>query len=147
MPVHEVFVRWRDQMRFDAHLHPDQVTSLDSAPAVGGQEAGSRPLDLLLASLAGCTAMDVLSILRKKRQSVAGLEVHVSGRQAEEHPRVFTDIEVVYVVAGTDVDPRAVERAIELSETQYCPAYAMLGKTATITSRYEIHPAAPSASA
>jgi putative redox protein len=144
MPVHEVFVRWRDQMQFDAHTYPDQVTALDSAPTFGGQEAGSRPVDLLLAGLAGCTAMDVLSILKKKRQSVTGLEVRVSGQQAKEHPRVFTDIEVVYVVEGTDVDPRAVERAIDLSETQYCPAYAMLDKMATITSRYEIHQAAPS---
>jgi putative redox protein len=144
MPVNQVFVRWRGQMQFDAHTHPGQVMSLDSAPQFGGQEAGSRPVDLLLVALAGCAAMDVLSILQKKRQAVSELEVHASGRQADQHPRVFTHIELLYRVAGIDVDPRAVERAIELSEGGYCPAFAMLDKTAHITSRYEIQRVEPS---
>lgn len=138
MAIHEVEVRWQGEMRFDAHSHPDQVIALDSAPEHGGQEEGSRPVDLLLAGLAGCTAMDVLSILRKKRQPLRGLEVRVLGKQAAEHPRIFTDIEVVYVVEGEGVDSGAVERAIELSETKYCPAWAMLSAAARITSRYEI---------
>lgn len=95
-------------------------------------------MSLLLLGLAGCTAMDVISILRKKRQRVTGLAVEARGRQAEEHPRVYESVEVVYVIRGEDLDPRAIERAIELSETRYCPAIAMLGETAEISSRYEI---------
>ncbi len=82
--------------------------------------------------------MDVLSILRKKRQDVNGFEVQLHADRAEDHPHVFTDISVRYIVRGRDIDPKAVERAIELSTTKYCSAHAMLSKTATITSDYEI---------
>lgn len=138
MPTNQVELRWQGQMRFEAHTHPDQTIALDAAPEHGGQEAGSRPLDMLLVGLAGCTAMDVVSILRKKRQPVTDLIVRVSGHRADDHPRVYTDIEVTYVVEGSGVDPSAVERAIELSETKYCPAWAMLRAKARITSRYEV---------
>jgi putative redox protein len=82
--------------------------------------------------------MDVISILRKKRQQVSGLEVEVRASRVDEHPRVYDRVEVIYRVRGTKVDRKAVERAIELSETRYCPAIAMLGKAAEITNRYEI---------
>jgi putative redox protein len=82
--------------------------------------------------MAGCTAMDVISILRKKRQ-----EVEVRGSRVEEHPKVYDGVEILYKVRGKEVDPKAVERAIELSEERYCPAIAMIGKAARITSRYE----------
>jgi putative redox protein len=111
---------------------------LDAAPAVGGTGAGPQPLQLLLVGLAGCTGMDVISILRKKRQQVSALVVEVTGQRAADHPRVYTTIEIVYRVRGMHLDPQAVARAIELSETRYCPAIAMLGATATITSRFDI---------
>jgi hypothetical protein len=82
--------------------------------------------------------MDVVSILRKKRQQVSGLEVEVQGGRVDEHPRVYDRIEIIYRVRGRGVESKAVERAIELSETRYCPAIAMLEKAAEITSRYEI---------
>ena len=88
-------------------------------------------------SLASCTAMDVISILRKKRQEVTDLTVDVRGSRVE-HPRVYDRIEVVYRVRGKGVDPRALERAIELSETRYCPVIAIVGKSADISCRYEI---------
>lgn len=111
---------------------------LDAEEDVGGQGAGAQPLRLLLLGMAGCTAMDVISILRKKRQQVSGLEVEVRGSRVDEHPRVYDGIEVVYRVRGRAVDPKAVERAIELSETRYCPAIAMIGEVAKVTNRYEI---------
>jgi putative redox protein len=111
---------------------------LDSDEGVGGQDAGASPMHLLLLSLAGCTAMDVVSILRKKREQVTGLSVEVQGKQRAEHPRVYESIEVSYRVRGTGVDPKAVDRAIELSQTRYCPVIAMLGEAARITSSYEI---------
>ena len=94
--------------------------------------------------MAGCTAMDVISILRKKRQQVSGLRVEVQGRRAEQHPRVYTRFEVLYRVRGTAIDPRAVERAIELSTTRYCPVINLLGKVAPVTTRYEIEEEAKS---
>ena len=111
---------------------------LDAEETVGGGGAGPQPHRLLLQALAGCTAMDVISILRKKRQQVSGLSVEVQGYRADQHPRVYTQIEVLYRVRGQNVDPQAVARAIELSATRYCPVIAMLGKVAQVRTRYEI---------
>jgi putative redox protein len=108
---------------------------LDAEESVG---AGPQPHRLLLEALAGCTAMDVISILRKKRQQVSGLSVEVQGSRADQHPRVYTRIEVLYRVRGQNVDPQAVARAIELSATRYCPVMAMLGKVAEVRTHYEI---------
>jgi len=116
------------------HFH----ISLDAAPSVGGTGAGAQPLQLLLLGVAGCTGMDVISILRKKRQHVSSFVVEVAALRAIEHPRVYTAIEIVYRLRGTAIDPQAVARAIELSETRYCPAISMLSATAPITSRFEI---------
>ncbi|MDP9438144.1 MAG: OsmC family protein [Actinomycetota bacterium] len=111
---------------------------LDAEESVGGRGAGTQPLRLLLLGMAGCTAMDVVSILRKKRQQVSGLEVEVQGGRVDEHPRVYDRIEIIYRVRDRGMESKAVERAIELSETRYCPAIAMLEKAAEITSRYEV---------
>jgi len=111
---------------------------LDAEETVGGVGAGPQPHRLLLQALAGCTAMDVISILRKKRQQVSGLSVEVQGSRADQHPRVYTRIEVLYRVRGQNVDPQAVARAIELSATRYCPVIAMLGKVAQVRTRYAI---------
>ena len=110
----------------------------DAKEESGGVGYGPDPVRFLLLGMAGCTAMDVISILRKKRQEVAGLEVEVRGTRADEHPKVYDHLEVIYRVEGKEVDARALERAIELSETRYCPVMAMVGKTAEIASRYEI---------
>lgn len=112
--------------------------NLDAEESVGGVGAGPQPHRLLLEALAGCTAMDVISILRKKRQQVSGLSVQVQGSRADQHPRVYTHINVLYRVRGNNVDPQAVERAIELSKTRYCPVIGMLGKVAEVTTRYEV---------
>ena len=110
----------------------------DAKEEAGGVGAGPDPVRFLLLGLAGCTAMDVISILRKKRQEVVGLEVEVHGSRVDEHPKVYEQIEVIYRVEGKGVDAKALERAIELSETRYCPVMAMVSKTAKIVSRYEI---------
>lgn len=111
---------------------------LDAEEDFGGRGSGSQPLRMLLLGVAGCTAMDVISILRKKRQQISSLDVEVRGDRVEEHPRVYDRVEIIYRVRGKGVEAKAVERAIELSETRYCPAIAMLKKAAEITSRYEI---------
>ena len=111
---------------------------LDADESFGGGGGGAQPMRLLLLGVAGCTAMDVISILRKQRQPVSGLEVEARGSRVDGHPRVYRAIEVVYRVKGKGVDPKALERAIKLSETRYCPAVAMIGRAADIESRYEI---------
>jgi putative redox protein len=134
----EAKVTWQGAMRFEGTASSGHTLILDSAPEHGGQNAGFRPMELLLVGLAGCTAMDVISILNKKRVEVTGFEVKVQGERAETHPRVYTRIHVEYVVRGPDIPPQAVERAIQLSEEKYCSASAMLGEVAEITSSYRI---------
>jgi len=105
---------------------------------VGGQNDGFRPLELLAVGLAGCTGMDVISILEKKRQQVTAFEVRVHADLADEHPHVFTRVLVEYVVTGKGVEREAVERAVSLSETKYCSAQAMLRKATPIESKITI---------
>ena len=125
-------------MRFDAASGSGHHVTLDAAEHGGGQNAGFRPMELLLVGLAGCTGMDVISLLRKKRQQVTGYEVHVTGVRAEEHPMVFVEITVEHIVTGHHLQPEAVAHAIELSEGRYCGAGAMLGKVARLTHTYRI---------
>src|SRR6266849_3429694 len=125
-------------MRFEVEAGSGHQVTLDAAEHDGGQNEGFRPMEMLLVGLAGCTGMDVISILRKKRQHVTGYEVHVQGVRAEEHPMVFVEITVEHVVTGHHVRPEAVARAIELSEERYCGAGAMLGKVAHLTHTYRI---------
>ena len=103
-------------MRFDAASGSGHHVTLDAAEHGGGQNAGFRPMELLLVGLAGCTGMDVISILRKKRQQVTGYEVDVTGVRAEDHPMVFVEISVEHVATGHHIQPEAVTRAIELSK-------------------------------
>jgi putative redox protein len=99
-------------------------------------------MEMLLVGLAGCTAMDVITILRKKRQQITAYEVQVQGVRADDHPRVFVEITVEHRIAGYHIQPEAVERAIELSRTRYCGAGAMLGKVAHLTHTFRIVEAA-----
>ena len=132
-------------MRFDAESGSGHRVTLNAAVLGGGENAGFRPMELLLVGLAGCTGMDVISILRKKRQDVVGYEVHVRGVRAEDHPMVFVEITVEHVVTGHKIQPEAVARAIALSEERYCGAGAMLGKVAHLTHTYRIVEAAETA--
>jgi putative redox protein len=112
------------------------VIVMDADPP-HGDDSAPGPKETMLAALAGCTAMDVASILRKKRQSAASYEVDVSADSADEHPKVYTDIVVVHRVSG-DVAPEPLRRSIELSATQYCPVNAMLSAVARIEHRYHL---------
>jgi putative redox protein len=131
-------VVWSKGMSFTGTADSGHTVALGTDPGVGGDDDGLRPMELMAISLAGCTAMDVLSILRKKRNDVTGFEVKVGGDRAAEHPKVFTTFTIHYIVRGRNIDPVAVERAMELSRTKYCPAQAMLGQVAPIALSYEI---------
>ena len=101
----------------------------------GMRAPGMSPMEMLLVSLGGCTGMDVVSILKKKRQEVTAFEVRVHGERAQGHPRVYTRIMVEYAVTGRHVDPAAVRRAVELSRDTYCSVMAMLGKAAAMETK------------
>ena len=112
-----------------------QSTTMDAAPEAGGQNTGARPMEMLLFGLGGCTGMDVVSILRKKRQQFTGLEMNVTGDRAPENPKRYTAINVEYVVHGKGLDPNAVATAIRLSEEKYCSARACFNCPVTSTHR------------
>ena len=111
---------------------------MDLAQATGGMDAASRPKELVLFALGGCTASDVVNILQKKRVPLQGFEIHLTGNEREEHPRVFTDIHIEYVLYGDGISPADVERAIELSTTKYCSVSAMLASSVKLTHSYRI---------
>lgn len=129
--------RWRERMTFDATTTTGHQIVMDASKEGGGDDRGPKPIELLLTGLAGCTGMDVLAILRNKKEPIEGLEVYVEGERAATHPMVYTDIDVVYRVYG-DVKQEAVERAIQLSVDKYCGVGATLQEVAKMTHRFEI---------
>jgi len=131
-------VTWQENMAFTGTADSGFNIQLDAKKEVGGEGKGFIPMELMAVSLAGCTAMDVISILRKKRQDVTDFEVRVDAPRADEHPKVFTRATIDYLVTGHGVDEKAVLRAIELTAESYCPAQAMLGKVIPIDLRYKI---------
>jgi putative redox protein len=132
-------VIWRHGLSFTGKADSGFEVPLGADPEVGGTNDGFEPLELMAVSLAGCTAMDVISILMKKKQDVTAFEVKVLTDQAGEFPKVFTHAIITYLVTGHLVDEVAVLRAIDLSATKYCPAQAMLGKVMPIEMVYEVY--------
>lgn len=131
-------VVWKDQTSFEGSASRALTVPLGSSSASGGDDDGFSPMELILIGLAGCTGMDVISILEKKRQEVTGFEVRVEAERAQEHPRVFTGIVLEFVVTGRHLDRVAVERSVELSATKYCPAAAMLGQAVKIENKITV---------
>jgi putative redox protein len=132
-------VRWHDGLTFTGTAETGFTVPLGAGPAVGGANDGFRPMELMAVSLAGCTAMDVISVLRKKRQEVTAFEVRVRAERAEAHPKVFTGATIEYEVTGRGVQEAAVRRSIGLSAERYCPAQAMLAKVMPIKLVYLIY--------
>ena len=130
-------VTWDDNLCFDAVCGSGHSVRMDGE----GNVTGFSPMELILVGLAGCTGMDVISILRKKRQEITGMTVNLRGDESEEHPKVYTHIDIEFVVRGRAVDPRAVDRAITLSQSKYCPVSAMLGGPAVVHCTYRIEEA------
>lgn len=132
-------VIWKEGLSFTATADSGFSVNLGASPSVGGKNDGFRPLELMLISLIGCTAMDVISILRKKRQDITRFEVRGHAEQAADYPRVMTQAVVEYHVTGHQVDEAAVVRSLELSATRYCPAQGMLDQVMPIALRYFIY--------
>ncbi len=125
-------VVWRQNMSFTGKNEEGFEVALDAPAKVGGEGQGFRPKELLLDGLAGCTAMDVISILKKMQVLPDAFKVEVSAEETEEHPKTFTSFHLKYIVKG-DVPEEKLNRAIELSQTRYCGVTAMFGQFATIT--------------
>jgi putative redox protein len=138
MPKKTASVRWVDGLVFETQTESGHHGYLDSFPKEGQTSKGPTPMELLLVAVAGCTGMDIVDILRKKRLDIKGLEVQVTGTRAETYPMVYTELDVVYRVRGKDIPASAVEQAVKLSEEKYCSVGIMIGKAAKINSRYEI---------
>lgn len=111
---------------------------MDASPAVGGEDRGPRPMEMLLMGLGGCTSIDVVMILEKARQVIDSCKVEISAERASNDPKVFTHIHVHFIISGEDIQPERVARAIELSAEKYCSASIMLGQVADITHDFEI---------
>ena len=128
----------QEGMCFDVETGSGHHILLDAAEHNGGQDKGPRPMEMLLVALATCSGMDILAILRKKRQDITAYEVRVLGERTEDHPKIFVEIAVEHIFTGHAIRPEAVQRAIELTEERYCGASAMLGKTAKLTHTFRI---------
>ncbi|MEJ2411382.1 MAG: OsmC family protein [Anaerolineales bacterium] len=132
-------VSWKGRLSFTGTADSGFTVPLGSSPKVGGDNDGFRPLELMAISLAGCTAMDVISILSKKRQDVKDFQVKVTAERSDQHPKVFTSAVIEYHVAGIEIAESAVTRSIELSADTYCPAQAMLAKVIPLELQYFIY--------
>lgn len=137
MSTEKIKVNWLGNMAFEAEVNNYKIT-LDAAEAVGGENRGPRPKPLMLVALAGCTGMDVVSILKKMRIEVEGFNVVVEGDLTEEHPKQFTQMRVIYEFKGKDLPMDKLEKAVNLSEERYCGVSAMYKKTIGITTEIKI---------
>lgn len=136
----ECTVNWQgtDGMSFSAEVGSGHLINMDGAPDAGGRNLAPRPMEMLLAGAGGCTAFDVVMILKKSRQKITGCRVKLEAIRAETDPKVFTHIHLKFIVTGQDLDPKKVSQAVDLSHDKYCSATIMLSKTAQITHSIEI---------
>lgn len=135
-------VKWVDGAQFLAEAGSGHSLVIDGPPEGGGRNMGMRPMELILLGTAGCTAYDVVSILKKSRQPITDCRVEVNAERSEEIPKVFTHIHLHYVVSGKGLSESSVARAIQLTSEKYCSASIMLAKAVEITHDYEIIEAA-----
>jgi putative redox protein len=134
----KIVLNWKKNFRFEAKTEKGLSINFDAPAKYGGEDTAPTPMETVLASLAGCSSFDVVTILKKKRQNITNYSVEAEAEMNDEPPEVFTKIHIKYIVIGKDISKEAVERAIQLSYDKYCSVGAMLKKTAEITTSYEI---------
>ena len=132
-------VRWIDGMMMVGESASGHAVVMDGPENLGGKNLGIRPMEMLLLGMGGCTTIDVMSMLKKMREEVRDCRAEISAERADDHPKVFTNIHIHFVVEGVNLDEKKVGKAIGLSADKYCSASIMLGKTATVTHDFEIH--------
>jgi len=126
-------ISWVDGALFVAEGGNGHTITMDGAPDDGGRNLASRPMEVVLMGMGGCTAIDVVSMLKKQRQDIEGVEISLVAERADDHPKVFTSVKVVYTVRGRKLNRALIERAVSLSDEKYCSATAMVRKSASIT--------------
>jgi putative redox protein len=132
-------VQWKENMTFVGMPDSGFPVQMDADSSLGGTNQGVRPMEMVALGLAGCMGMDVISILKKKRQQVTGFNVKVNAPRSHDYPKVFTSAQIMFVVTGNHVDEAALLRAIELSVTKYCPVHFMLAQAFPMEVHYEIY--------
>jgi putative redox protein len=132
-------VNWVDGMLMVGKSHSGHSITMDGPTEIGGENLGVRPMEMLLLGVAGCTMIDVVTTLKKMRQDISHCETKLSAQRANDHPKVFTNIHIHFIVKGKNLDSKKVDKAITLSAEKYCSASIMLGKTAKITHDFEVN--------
>jgi putative redox protein len=138
MKMVEAKVTLVNEMQFFGTAISGHTLTMDADETSGGRNKGFRPMELLLVGFGGCSGMDVISILRKKRQPITGLEINVKGEKSDSYPKIYKEVHIEYIVKGKGVEKEAVERAIALSLDKYCSVGATLAKAGSITHSYRI---------
>ena len=131
-------VTYVNGMQFVGEADSGHAIVMDGTPEVGGRNTGLRPTELLLIGIGGCSGMDIVSILKKKKQDVKGVEINVDGRKADSYPKKFTEIQLEFVITGKNISEEAVKRAVQLSMEKYCSVKATLEGSAKINYSYKI---------
>ncbi len=134
-------IKWIEGVSFAGQSESGHTVVMDGPPDAGGNNLGVRPMEMLLLGMGGCTAFDVVHILRKSRQPITDCVAEIDAERAATDPKVFTKIHVHFIVTGKGLDPRRVEQAVTLSSEKYCSASIMLGKVAEVTHDFEIQEA------
>ncbi len=137
---HTVDTSWKGNMLFDANVSGHHVM-MDALPPVGGEDKGSRPKEMMLAALAGCTGMDVVSVLKKMRVELAGLNIRVEAEVTEVHPKHYNKMHIIYEFTGTDLPSNLLKKAVDLSQNRYCGVSFMYKKAMEVTYEIRIKPA------
>ena len=135
---HEANVRWAGKMTFIGRAGSNHLVPMDSGPDFGGDSAATKPMELLLIGLGGCTGMDIASLFMKMRVNFSGIEMNLTAERSEEHPMAYTKIDIEYVIYGRGIDEEKVKHAIELSQEKYCSVSAMLRKSCPVNYTWRI---------
>ncbi len=133
-----ISVNWIDGLLMVGKSDSGHTITMDGPPESGGENLGVRPMEMLLLGVAGCTMIDVVTTLKKMRQDLSHLETKINTERATDHPKVFTNIHIQFILKGQNLDEKKVDKAITLSAEKYCSASIMLGETATITHDFEV---------
>ena len=134
-------IDWQGQLQFSGTADSGHQVTIDGPSDLGGENTGFRPMEMILLGVGGCSAMDVMHILRKSRQDVTGCRIEIDGRRADRDPKVFTDIHLQFFVSGQDLNEKHVARAVQLSAEKYCSASIMLQDSVNISHDYTIEAA------
>jgi len=133
-----ISVNWVDGLLMVGKSDSGHTITMDGPPESGGENLSVRPMEMLLLGVAGCTMIDIVTTLKKMRQDLSHLETKINAERATDHPKVFTDIHIQFILKGQNLDEKKVDKAITLSAEKYCSASIMLGETATITHDFEV---------